>query len=260
MTRPPKAFDVWFVTANTVYKQVPYQVVADWTQEGRLGAADMLKPAGAAEAWKRLGDWPLMADYLPRPATAVPVAATAAAVGAGVAAARAVAPGPAEVVEPAGADEFARSFREEEDDEVDMIPLIDISMVLLVFFIIVSATGALSPVNVPDMRYAGEMAAVGDSVTMTIEKGGPDDVYYTVREGPSPAKPENSHLSNPKEALAALDAILAERTRPPEVRLACDKELPSDRVLELTRELKRRMEKNKVLNFLAVVNDAPKDE
>ncbi|MBX9580172.1 MAG: hypothetical protein K2X87_07665, partial [Gemmataceae bacterium] len=86
MPRPPKAFDVWFVTANTVYKQVPYQVVADWAQEGRLGAADMLRPAGSAEAWKRVADWELVADYLPRPA-AVPVVSAApavAAVGAGV--------------------------------------------------------------------------------------------------------------------------------------------------------------------------------
>ena len=265
--RPPKAFDVWFVAANTVYKQVPYGVVADWTQQGRLGAADMLRPAGAADPWKKVGEWELLADYLPRPDKAVAVTtATGAAVGVAAAGGTttAVAEAPTtslELPEPADPDPgFRAGGGEAEDDEVDMIPLIDISMVLLVFFIIVSATGALSPVNVPDMRYAGEMAAVGDSVTMTIEKGGPDDVYYTVREGPSPAKPENSHLSNPKEALAALDAILAERTRPPEVRLACDKELPSDRVLELTRELKRRMEKNKVLNFLAVVNDAPKDE
>ena len=36
MAKPPKAFDVWFVTANTVYKGVPYNVVADWAQQGRL--------------------------------------------------------------------------------------------------------------------------------------------------------------------------------------------------------------------------------
>ncbi|MBX9581885.1 MAG: biopolymer transporter ExbD, partial [Gemmataceae bacterium] len=181
-------------------------------------------------------------------------------VGAGVAAARAVAPGPAEVPEPADQDAAFRSDLGTEDDEVDMIPLIDISMVLLVFFIIISATGALSPVDVPDMRYAGNLEAVADSITMTIERGGPDEVYYTVREGQAAAKPENARLKNDVEALAALDAIVAERTRPPEVRLACAKDLPSDRVLELSRELKKRADKNRILTFLATVNEAPQKE
>ena len=263
MSRPPKAFDVWFVTANTVYKQVPFQVVSDWAQEGRLGAADRVRPAGTAEAWKRVDEWPVLADYLPRPAAAYPTsdAATAAAVGAGVAAAHAVTPGPAEVPEPADQDAAFRSNLGDEDDEVDMIPLIDISMVLLVFFIIVSATGALSPVNVPDMKYAtGALSNSADGITMTIEKGGPDDIYYTLREGPSPARPDYAHMTSDVEALRALDAVLADRTKPPEVLVSCDKELPSERVWELSRELKKRQEKNKILSFAATVNEAPKDE
>lgn len=262
MTRPPKAFDVWYVTANTVYKQVPYQVVADWTQEGRLGPADMLRPAGSAEAWKRVDALPVMADYLPKPAAAyptAPAAAAVAAVGAGVSAAT-VAPGPAEVPEPADPGAAFRSSLEEEDDEVDMIPLIDISMVLLVFFIIVSATGALSPVNVPEMKHGGTLTNVADAITLTIEKSGPDDIYYTLREGPSPAKPEYARMKTPEESIKALDAVLAERTKPPEVRLSCDKELPSERVWELARELKKRQEKNKIFAYMATVNEAPKDE
>src|SRR4051794_8079531 len=67
----PKALDVWFVAANTVYRQVPYQVVADWVREGRLGTADQLRPAGAADRdWRTVGGWDLFADYLPRPAVA----------------------------------------------------------------------------------------------------------------------------------------------------------------------------------------------
>ncbi len=68
--RPPKAFDVWFVSANTVYKAVPYHVVADWTQQGRLAAGDMVRPAGTEEAWKRVANHDLLADYLARPSGA----------------------------------------------------------------------------------------------------------------------------------------------------------------------------------------------
>ena len=70
MATAPKTFDVWFVAANTVYRAVPYQVVADWTQQGRLSAADRLRPAGVETAWKTVGEWELLADYLPRPAVA----------------------------------------------------------------------------------------------------------------------------------------------------------------------------------------------
>ena len=66
MAKPPKAFDVWFVAANTVYKAVPYNVVADWTQQGRLARTDMVRPAGTAEAWVAIADYELLADYLPR--------------------------------------------------------------------------------------------------------------------------------------------------------------------------------------------------
>src|ERR671912_648511 len=99
--KPPKAFDVWFVAANTVYKGVPYGVVAEQPVE------------------------------LPDPK-----------------------PGP-------------RRSRFDEDDDVDMIPLIDISMVLLVFFIMVQATGAMAPTDVPEMRYAGQLSTDPNAITIT---------------------------------------------------------------------------------------------
>ena len=54
--KPPKAFDVWFVAANTVYKGVPYHVVADWAQEGRLRPTDMVRPAGTNMAWATVAE------------------------------------------------------------------------------------------------------------------------------------------------------------------------------------------------------------
>jgi len=244
VAKPPKAFDVWLVAANTVYKQVPYQVAADWVQQGRLAAADMLRPAGSADAWKKVEDWELLADYLPQPATVV------------VAAGGEAPAAPVEMPEAADVDIRPRRRRTDDDDDVDMIPLIDISMVLLVFFIIVSATGALSPVDVPDMRYAGELSADADAITLSIEKASAEDVFYTVRVG-KVAKPEHAKLPTPEAALAALDALLAGVTRPPEVRVACAKDLPSERVLEVSRELKKRMDRRVINSFVATVNEAP---
>ena len=178
--KPPKAFDVWYVAANTVYKAVPYNVVADWTQQGRFSARDRLRPSGTESAWKPVSEWSFFADYLPRPAV-TPVAA---------------APG-----EPAGEPIHLPEAPEEEtlftgrrageaDDDVDMIPLIDISMVLLVFFIMVSAAGALSPVDVPEMSYGGELHADPEAITISIEKVSDTDVHYSLRAGQTPAKKE----------------------------------------------------------------------
>ena len=247
MSRPPKAFDVWFVAANTVYRGVPYQVVADWTQQGRLAASDQLRAAGSNEPWKKVEEWALFADYLPQAAPA------------GVATTEAGAE-PAEIPEPPVDEIRTRRQRGYDEDDVDMIPLIDISMVLLVFFIIVSATGALSPVDVPDMRYAGELSADVDAITINIEKASETDVYYSVRVGPYAPKPEHSRLPNPEAAMAALDSVLSGLTRPPVVRVACERELPSERVLEIARELKKRMEKRLINSFEATVNEAPQQK
>lgn len=245
MAKPPKTFDVWFITANTAYRQVPYQVVADWVQQGRLAPVDMLRPPGT-ESWKQVSQWELFADYLPQSGPAVGSAAQPAAAA-------------VEMPEPVDFD-FHPRRQKEEDDDVDMIPLIDISMVLLVFFIIISATGALSPVDVPDMRFAGELSADPDAITISIEKASAEDVYYSVRVGKNPPSPEHARMPTPESAIAALDSLLADRTRPPEVRIACAKDLPSERVLELNRDLKRRIDKGLINSTVATVNEAPQEK
>lgn len=256
VAKPPKTFDVWFVAANTVYRAVPYHVVADWTQQGRLGPADKLRPAGLEVPWKPVNQWESFADYLPRPAPGVVVAESSP----GVVAAAAPIGGPIALPD-APEEETLFSTRRpvEEDDDVDMIPLIDISMVLLVFFIMVSAAGALSPVNVPEMQYGGELQTDPEAITIAIEKANADDVVYSVRIGQNPAAPEHAQLPNPEAALRALDQILGERIRPPDVRIACEKDLPSERVHELTRELSKRQKARKINSFVGTVNEAPKE-
>ena len=249
MAKPPKQFDVWFVAASTVYKQVPYTVASGWVQEGRLGPADQLRPAGSTEAWKRLDEFELFADYLPRPAApTVPVEEPAAA---GEAAS-------GEPVEPPEFEPPPRRRRDDTDDDVDMIPLIDISMVLLVFFVMIRAAGALSSVDVPDMRYAGELKSDPTAVTISIEKANETDVAYSVRVGEKPAAPENANLPSKQAAIERLTAVVNEMDKPPEVRVACAQALPSLRVFEMIPDLKALKAKKKIKGFNAEVNEAPK--
>jgi biopolymer transport protein ExbD len=57
---------------------------------------------------------------------------------------------------------------EAEDDEVDMIPLIDVSLVLLIFFVMTAAvqTGMISPINTPRVKYLHNLA---DKDTLWVE-------------------------------------------------------------------------------------------
>jgi len=268
--KPPKAFDVWFIAANTVYKSVPYHVVADWTQQGRLAASDMVRPTGTEEAWVQVAEHELLADYLPRliaaeivsPEAAAPAESSPSQRG-GVGNAQAVriarAPVPAAVELP-DPEPTTRISRFEEDDEVDMIPLIDISMVLLVFFIMIQAAGALAPVDVPEMKYAGQLTADPDAITVTIEKLNTEDVYYSVRVGPAPPTPNHDMLPTPEKAMDAVVEELRDRQVPPEVRIACRKDLPRERVYELRRALEPLRKKQMVNSIVATVVEAPEQK
>jgi biopolymer transport protein ExbD len=266
VAKPPKAFDVWFVSANTVYKAVPYNVVADWAQQGRLAATDMVRPAGASVPWVKVEAHELLSDYLPRPAAAkaVPAAAAGELVPAEVVGESAPAPH-AELPDP---EPPPRKRVTEEDDDVDMIPLIDISMVLLVFFIMMRAAGALAPVDVPEMRYAGELSADPEAITINIDKSDEFTIIYSVRVGQKPPRPEHDNITargddDRKKAVEAtmhaLNVLLAEARRPPEVRIACRKELPNERVIELQSELDSLFKQGRINSYSATVVEAPKN-
>jgi biopolymer transport protein ExbD len=263
VSKPPKAFDVWFLTANTVYKSVPYGVVAEWTQGGRLATTDKVRPAGTTVHWVDVGKTELLADFVPRP---TPSVAVPSALAAGM---------PADAIQipvPSAADATTHAelpeaeeltFRRppsDEDDDVDMIPLIDVSMVLLVFFILMRAAGAVSPVDVPEMRYAGQLSNDPEAITINIEKKDELNAFYSIRQGQGSPSPENDNLKTPEEAIKALDLILVGLQRPPEVRVACRKDLPRERVYEIRRELESRLKKGQINSFTATVLEAPKEK
>src|SRR5262245_15172602 len=65
MAEKRQFFDVWIVETNTVYRQVPYTVVTDWAQQGRLLPDDNLRPANGKD-WTRLAAMPAFAAFLPK--------------------------------------------------------------------------------------------------------------------------------------------------------------------------------------------------
>jgi biopolymer transport protein ExbD len=230
----PQHFDVWFVAADTVYRGVPYGVVTGWAEQGRVAADDKVRPAGTTQAWVRIADHPLLADFLfrPRPGTTADAA---------------------ERLQPVEMDVLPARY-EDHDEDVDMIPLIDISLVLLIFFMMTTAVAALSPVDVPDMRYASEPSKDKDAITIHIDKRSDGEVFFAVRVGDRIA-PEDTNLATPEEMLRRLDARLDQAQRPPEVRVACHRELERGWVRDVARELHKRREKGQISSYSAEVNE-----
>ncbi|CAN5340954.1 hypothetical protein BH11PLA2_BH11PLA2_37390 [soil metagenome] len=241
-------FDVWVTASNTVYKNVPFNIVTDWAQQGRLGAADKLRPAGSDAAWTTVASDPIVSDFLfvKSPKKAVTTVTTPAPVSAG---------------EEAHGDVWMHP-KEPEDDDIDMIPLIDISLVLLIFFMMTSATGALSPIDVPQMKNAFDTKSVSDAFTIAIDRRPNGDVMYSLRIGDKAADKDDDNLDNLNLLIVRLDARLKETLdkggAPPEARIACHKELPSERVHELVKELQTRKDAGKIAVYHAEVNERGK--
>src|SRR5262249_51504790 len=140
MAEKRRFLDVWLVETNTVYREVPFAVVADWVQQSRLLPEDMLRPSGTAQ-WFRVGSSPEFAPYIPR---SEPYRVE----------------DKAEALEPVQRDFAWKPKRDDEDDDVDMIPLIDISLVLLIFFIM---TGGIAGAFLIDTPTALNGLVVSDS-------------------------------------------------------------------------------------------------
>lgn len=157
-----RLLDVWILDSNTVFRGVPFHVIADWLQQGRLLAEDRVSLAGGKK-WLPLIEVSAFQPYLPEKDALA-------------------AEDEAEALEPVDMGLGWRKLRGEEDDDVDMIPLIDISLVLLIFFMMTAAISAdvFSPIRTPSAKHqvleiSKDMLWVGvdsKSLAGAVEKGG----------------------------------------------------------------------------------------
>jgi biopolymer transport protein ExbD len=150
----PRFFNVWLVQPNTVYRGVPFSVICDWIQEGRLLGRDCVRTPGAP-AWEHLDAHPLFMPYFG--GNELPGANDV-----------------AEALKPVEID-FGPKRKEEEDDDVDMIPLIDISMVLLVFFMMTAENLiTAAPFKISAVKSA-EISNPNGVVQLSIRRDPKDD-------------------------------------------------------------------------------------
>src|SRR5205823_14725673 len=63
MAEKKRLLDVWLVDLKTVYREVPFAVVTDWLQQGRLLADDRVRLTGTTD-WRVVGRVPTRAAFL----------------------------------------------------------------------------------------------------------------------------------------------------------------------------------------------------
>jgi biopolymer transport protein ExbD len=223
MSTPKKFFfDVWLVQGNMVYRSVPYEVVTDWIQQQRLLADDHIRPTGTEE-WFVLGKVPAFSGFLPQPE---PLRTDA----------------QAEALEPLETGFVWGKKGEEEEADPDMIPLIDISLVLLIFFMMTSAVAAVgSGIKVP--KAPGLDPELVDSKTEMIWVGidfvaDNQPPRYSISYNGGAANEGNNDLTE-EQALKKIDEVLQKQQRVPEIRVAAHKNLSFDLIKHMSVALER---------------------
>jgi len=181
MAEKQRFLDVWIIDSNTVYREVPFAVVTDWVQQSRLLADDMLRPSGTAE-WFKVGGSPEFAPYLPK---LEPFQAE----------------DQAEALAPVQLD-FQLKQSHDEDDDVDMIPLIDVSLVLLIFFML-TAPGIASGLGIatPGAVSGGTTTPAPEDVQVGVRLDG-DNPVYSFGEGASEQVKDLRSLQDLRDGLS----------------------------------------------------------
>jgi biopolymer transport protein ExbD len=223
----PHTYHVWILQSNTVYRSVPVNVVIDWISQGRLIGTDRLQPPDQPQAdWQPIESHPQLSVYLPR---SEPQRVN----------------DQAEALEPVVVDVPRKRRPGEEDDDPDMIPLIDISLVLLIFFMmtsIVSTAGAM--LNVPEAPQGFRINSSAGSFTVQIDFANPANpadqtLRFALAIGEADPEPEDRGLTE-EQFFARFDSRLKEQSEPVLVRIAANRAILGDTVIDIAKRIEQR--------------------
>jgi biopolymer transport protein ExbD len=231
MTDKRRFLDVWIIESNTVYREVPYTVVADWVQQGRLLESDMLRQSGTSE-WFPLGSMSAFAAYLPKEE---PYRTE----------------DRAEALEPVQVDFAWKPRTDDSDEDVDMIPLIDVSLVLLIFFMMTATVASAgSAINMPSALFGANIKQ--QLLWIGIDKAADGTPLYSLGQADESPRAEDQKLSK-SEVLERLDERLKEGRV--DVTIKADQDLPYQVIKELTVALESRRSKGLIRQTFAGVSE-----
>jgi biopolymer transport protein ExbD len=209
-----KNLDVWIVESNTVYQGVPFTVVTDWITQGRLLGEDKIRPV-ATEEWHPIAKVRQLAAYLPRPEAPRPE-------------------DEAEALEPITFELTYQKPRTEPEDDVDMIPLIDVSLVLLIYFMMLLATSSPAMlIDLPSSRNS-EVYREENGLTVLIDYRGGDQVRYGLILG---KKQLLSNVDDPDTVVRAAKEACEKLEDKVNLNINADTRLPSGDVRDVVSRL-----------------------
>jgi biopolymer transport protein ExbD len=209
-----KFLDVWIIDANLVYREVPYTVICDWIQQGRLLEEDRLRPSGTSE-WFPLATMPAFTPYLPKAEPLRP-------------------DDQAEALEPVQIDFAWKRPHGDDDDDVDMIPLIDVSLVLLIFFMMTATVASAAfIINVPPAKQSTELSNDPDSYWIGISRLPDNSVMYMLGEGDSLPAEEDRKLTESQ----VIQRLKARLRHPVPVHIKAGVDVPYGLVKQVTADL-----------------------
>jgi biopolymer transport protein ExbD len=218
MAKQSRGYDLWLTAANRAYRAVPYDVLTDWLQQGRAAADDRVRPTGGE--WQRIADVPAFAAFLPR--------------------AEAQPDDTAEALEPVALPVTINRRPLDDDDDVDMIPLIDISLVLLIFFMMTATVAvAGAGIDTPAVYSGNQVTSDQSMIWVGVDRGANDAPVYSIGQGDRPAGPGDDGLSF-DQLLGKLDERLKSAGVGRPVRVAGNQRLPFGTMRRLTAELQKR--------------------
>jgi biopolymer transport protein ExbD len=206
-------------------------------QQGLLLENDLQRPSGTKE-WFRLGGSPEFAPYLPR---AEPFRVD----------------DQAEALEPVELDFRWKKPAPDEDEDVDMIPLIDVSLVLLIFFMLTASTAGLAAfVPTPPADY-GDISPNMEEVQLNINLEGRGDnrtPVYSFSVGNRFLDPtKDEHLATMDEMLARLKEYIDKLPNRVEVTINAHPDVKSGLVRDLTARLESEPFRGRILQkFIGV--------
>jgi biopolymer transport protein ExbD len=232
MSTPKKFFfDVWLTQGKTVYRDVPYEVVTDWLQQGRLLGDDRIRPA-KTEEWFLIEKVPALAGFVPKVESLRTDAQ-------------------AEALEPVETGFTWGHKEEEEQGDPDMIPLIDVSLVLLIFFMMTSTVASVvSAIRVPeasatiaDLSDNKKMIWIGINFISDTEPA-----RYSINWLTESGDKGGEKDLNFEQIIKKVDEICEKQTIP-EIRLAAHRQLSFQLIKEMAVALEAYKAKGRVLTI-----------
>jgi len=175
----PKAMHLRIVSQNKLLGPLSLEVLVQMAAQGRICAEDLVRPGGS-RTWLRVTEVPELAARLVAPPAPEPVPA-----------------GPEE--DPAETGQASEPIRlgrrtRYEDAAMEMAPMIDVTFLLLIFFMLTNSLANPAAMDVPEAVHGRGVTLEGQQLILIDQNGG----YYL---GDTP---------NHQSAADSLDALVAE--------------------------------------------------